>query len=421
MKLRSYLSKLFLVSLLLISVSSCKKETDEEINNDVQYEYVTPANDTGLFNYLRKDVKDLLFKANTGETLDDNQLKLFNARLYQGSAFDINGNLINFADFNNKDIVFEVVSIYCSHCKVQISKYNESIIEQNPNIQFIQFFAEGDGEAIRNFYKDCNTEIDENVIIIPADKDVLDYILKIGVNLTPSILCFRDGYLTFPRVGFTTSTAFNCFYDIAFANAFDASNLVDENNNSIFKNRRTNEDVKNDLKQEDILKLQELDNDGNTENITYSLIGQTLDYTDLFDSEDPTLPTVDFTKYQNENVAIFYLYMTDLKDTDVGVLKMVNKIISSHPEISFINVIVDEDLSSYSKYISYGIELKGETVSGKSSLPKDFSKIYAYNYPTVTFVEKGTFTGAYSSCSDIKGFDSALELFIGENSIAHIN
>lgn len=415
MKSRSYLNKIVVVVSVLISLCGCNKQEVE----DIEYQYTEPCNDTNLFSYLKTDVKEKLFNINSGSTLSDGQLKMLNVELYDGAVEDINGNEIDFNQLKDKKIVLEIVSIHCNHCKTQVSKYNPEIIKNHPELTFIQFFAEGNKDEIKTFYQDNNVTLDDSVTVIPSDEEFLDYILEIGVTLTPTLLCFVDGKITWPEVGFTTSIAFNHFYDTAFNNLFNVDELVDEKGNSIFENRRTKEDVKNDLSEEDVNRLIELDNDGCTEELTYSIIGQTLNYSDLY--IDNTGEIVDYSEYQDKNVVIFYIYLTGLQDTDKECLKLINKIINKYKDIEFINVIVDEELSTYQKYLSYHYDLLGKTVSEDSSLPKDFSKIGTYNYPTAIFVEKGTYVGTYSSVSDVDGFNDALNLFIGENSIAHLN
>ncbi|GEM_PF-3248586 len=411
------LSKLFIILILLISLGGCKEKEAET----GEYEYIAPANDSNLFSYLNKDAKELLFVANSGESLSDAQMDLFQSKITDLTVEDINGNMVTLSDYDDCKLVFEIVQVGCSHCKLQITQYNETIISGHPELTFIQFFATGDRDSIINFYAENGLAIPENVVVLLPNDDLLEYVLNIGVEYAPTLLCFDDGLVTWAAEGVASPSEFDRFYSVAFERTFNFANLTDEEGNSLFIDRRSPEDVKNDLSDYNVAQIELLDNDGVTPELCYELIGQNCDYSKVFTATLSSEPSISYDGYEEKDVALLYLYMTGLEDTDRNCLDTVNKIIAKNPDLSFIAMIIDEDVSSYAKYLQYGIKLDCPVISSESTMPQDFSKIGAYNFPTVVFIEKGTMTGAYSSYSDSGDFSKAKELFIGEKSVAHLD
>lgn len=418
MKLKNYLNRIVIL-FLIVCLCSCSKN-DIEVST---HKYIEPVNDKNFFSRLNEETKDILFNANTGNILNDGQLKLFNKELPNLVVKDIDGNDVDFNDYINSNIVLEVVSKNCTHCKEQIRENNSDIIENHNELTFIQYFVEGNREEILEVYRNENAPIEDSVIIIPECEDFLNYLLDVGVELTPALICYSKGKITWPQVGPTTLSMFNRFYDVAFSDVYNDVKFIDNDGNSIFDNNRSVDDVRNDLSEENIKLLEDLDEDGFTVSETLSIIGNTIDFSNCAVAMDNSVPVVDdFSIYNDKNVVLFYLYMSDFKNLDLDHINLLSRIVKENSDIEFITIVIDEDSSStsYSVYKKYNKDIGGLVVSSKSNLPKDTSKIEVSNFPSAIFIEKGTFVGAFSGLSDIKGFNNAKKLFFGENSIAYL-
>jgi len=406
-----FLNRILCISIILCLLG-CSNNDDEKVNN---YEYIEPCTGS-LFSLLNSSLKNELYEANTGEAIEDEILEVIGNELIDIEFDDINGITYNLKDFNGK-LLIENFQKSCNHCKKQISDYNDSIIENHNELTYIYFFPINTTEDIKEMYSDLSKDFRDDIIYVSKNDVLYDYLKTLNLNMTPSMYCFLDSTLTFVHNGYCTPSVFDRFYDYAFINPINKKDLVDDNNESVFCEKRTTDDVLADLSIDSTNKLDKIDNDYYSTPMTLEIMSHSVDFSDLFISDKYT-EIYNYEPYEDKDLVLFYIdYYKDAdNDEDINLL---NKIIKEHSELSFIGVIIEDDYSTIDGYENGKHKINCPVVSVSGNIPKSFSIINAENYPVAIFIEKGVMTGAYSNILNTRKFNEALEIFIGESSIAH--
>ena len=401
---------LIILSILCLFACSNKQETpDNENDSDTNTtSYIEPVSETDIFSYLNDDTKNLLYKANGNENVGTEFLQILGKNIPDVTLTDYNGNSIDLSSLNGK-VVIEVVATYCSHCKEQSKTNNVALANALGDVTFVQYFANGDKEMIDAFYTEVGESIPDNIIVVPKNEELSNMLEKqYSLSATPTFYFFNEGSLTWAKIGQTTVDDLSLFSDIAFNNALDLNNLVDDNGTSIFDYVRDQSDVKNDLSNENYLKLADLDNDGDTILMTLNNMGKMFDFTDQLENESDFTSEVNFLDYTNSELMIVYVYNYDQNAVD-----LINEYYKENSDVSLIVLNAsDEDNDVLAN------QLEPKMVSIMNQIPAILNDYSFSSYPSCIFVQDETITGIYSNIESVESLKNAKDIFLGENSIA---
>lgn len=396
---------------MIFLVFGCKPK-EETVKDEI--EYVDPVKDIFIFSALDSATQYRIRKANGNKDYANYQCKMLYKDVYEKELHDINGNPINLKDHDK--LIVEVVSADCAHCKKQI-EYIDDFLDYFDGT-FIQYFNVGDKNEIIEFYGDI--EIPEDLIIISRDEELKDYMLQdLGLKKYPSMLGYCEGKVSFMIDGETDIIGFREFCTLAFDDRLNENDFIDRDGNDLLSINRTVDDVKNDLSIENQNKVKELDNDGYSEELTYQLMSQKVDFSRMSNKKsDIYINEIDdFTVYEDKELVLLYTFLRDNSQTDR--VDFINTLITDNPDLSFIVVLIEGPESSSAALNNMKIKFKCPAVSTLGYIPEDFFRFSIAAYPTAVFVNKGTFTGAYSNIKNTQTFKKAAAIFLGEGCVAY--
>lgn len=377
----------------------------------VQKEYIDPAMDIFIFGELDETSQSLIKKANGNNDFNNFQFKMLNKAVYAEDLIDINGNTINLKDYDK--FVLEIVSAKCIHCQRFVENHIESML--NHNVQIIQYFNLGTNDEIYEFYKDIGMTIPENLIVIAESEELDNYIEEeLKIESYPSLVSYLDGLVSFNACNDLNDDELESYFELSFDNII----TNDDHINELIKASRSIDDVENSICEDNLDKINKLDNDGNTLDYTLKIIGTKLDFDDISNKKSSVYinEIESFEEYKNEDLVLIYTYLSNAQD--VTKVNYINKLIDSNDTVEYIVVLIEGMESSSNIYKEMDVKFHSKVVSVLGYIPDDFFTLGMRNYPVALFVEKGTFTGAYSNINSIDNFNKAIDMFIGENSIA---
>ena len=399
-----------LIILLFILLVSC--DSKQVINEEKQY--IDPINDLYIFDELNTNNQELINLATGNKEYRNEQFKMLYKDIYCKDIVDIFGNKYNLSKYDN--LVFEVVSVECEHCKNFIKEHSNNLLSHG--IQVVQYFNVGNKDEIINFYNDMDMEIPNNIIVVEKNDDLYSYVKDyIRIVKYPSLISYKNGKVSFMVDGEKNDSNLNAFYNISFINPLTIEDLSNEDGNSYIEICRNENDVLNSLSDDNLSKLKSLDNDDNTVSYTSKLIGSKVDYDNMSGHKDSTYISdiEDYSYYKDKNVVLLFTYLNDA--SEIEKINEINNIIAMNDNLEYIVVLVEGMESSSNIYRSMPIKFNCKVVSVLGYIPNDFFKLGIKNYPTAFFIESGTYTGAYSNIEKDR-FNEAIDLFIGDNSIA---
>ena len=411
------LKKIILFSTISILLLSCTKQGVPDIPvAEEKEEYIDPVKDVFIFGEIEADLRQKLKTANCHGDMNNYQFAMLGKDVYDGELTDIDGNAINLKDL--EAFYLEIVSVNCSHCKKQLHVM-DSLIE-GEELPFIQYFNVGTKEEILEMYDSEGVELSEKMIIIAEDEGMKAYTKKmLKMKSYPTLLTCKEGKITFDAVGELDQESIEQVRHFGFSDVLDAHELKDQDGNELLSLNRSIDDLKDDLSDENIVKIEVLDNDDYTADLTFRLMGKKLDFEAISNprSEVYLNEIDDFTVYENEELVLLYTYLRDNSETDK--VEFINELIASDPDVKYIVVLVEGLESSSAALKNMKIRFNCPVVSVLGRMPDDFFGFGLVNYPTAVFVEKGVFSGAYSNIPDKEKFAEAIGVFLKDGCIAY--
>lgn len=408
------------IALLMVMLSACatidtgdKEKTDEV---ELDESYIEPLRDVFLFDELSDDVRTRIKDANLGNPLSNAQIKMLGMDAYNKPLKTIDGIDISLKNYDR--IIMEVVSVECSHCKKQVKETLDELSALD-DCQIIQYFDKGDRNEIMAFYDELEMKAPEDAIIISRDDGLHAYLKDdIKIDRYPCTIAFLDGKISFSIFGEYGKEDVSKLYDISFENILKKEELADKSGTDVRLLERTMDDVKRSFSVSNRNRLNALDNDLYSDQLTYQCIGTKLDFSKLMNENERNYISEieDFGYYADKELALIYTYFNDESETDK--VEYINSLIDSNPSIEYVVVLIEGFDSSSVAYENMDIKLHCKTVSTLGRIPEDFFRYGLVAYPTAMFVQKGTFTGAYSNIESVEKFNEAIDMFLGEDSIA---
>ena len=319
--------------------------------------------------------------------LEENDLKALDVDLNSLSDYlvDTSGESISL-----EGITFiEVVATWCTYCKDQAKVNNPILIKENSDYTFIQLFTEQE-ESIEDYYKELETEIpsNDNFHIVEKNDELVNAIdEKIDLEYFPTNLVLVDGVVKLMfsgECGSDVMTLIKKYLKDPVENVQLTEIIV-----------RNSENVKADIGEENVAKLQALEDEGNyaTVDVAINNMGKSI----------ANIPYVN-------PVVLFVNYFENTEFNDlVKVFKEKN------PDVDVIlwtqDVENEEELPTLENVTQYTSDTIPESI--RDGLTGEV-------LPVAFYFENGVCTGAISSPSALSTLNEGLELFIGENSIARI-
>ncbi|MCR4633682.1 MAG: hypothetical protein K5648_06100 [Erysipelotrichaceae bacterium] len=419
MNKRSY-KKLTLLLAALFLVSCAAKDVpvipEEEVPADiVSDDFIAPVNDVFLFSKLDEDLQKRIKTANCDADYENYQFKMLGKDVCEEKFTDINGNQVDFKHLGT--FYLEVVSVECSHCKKQLAVIEDLVSGQDR--PFLQYFNVGEKDEILSFYEEQDVSMSSEITVLSHD-DVLEEYLrhKVGIKKYPTLLCFAEGKLCFSSVGEVDEEAFEMIESLCFEEPVDIASLKDEGGELLIDASRSSEDVWNDLSKENQEKIESLDNDDYTKDLTLKLMGKRVDFSRVVPGQgDMYYSQVDdFKHYEKEDLILLYTYLRDNSETDK--VAFINELIDLNDGNRYIVVLVEGLESSSVALRNMDAVFHCPVVSVLGRMPEQFFDFGLVGYPTAVFIDHGVFTGAYSNIEDKEKFALSKLMFLSGDSIA---
>jgi thiol-disulfide isomerase/thioredoxin len=396
---------------LILCLWGCQKQIPEE--TVCEEEYIDPLKDVFIFDELDDSLKEKIKKANCNNDYKNYQFEMLGKGLPDQVLTDIIGNEV---DLKSKDRFYlEVVSVECSHCRKQLGVIADLV--KDSDIPFIQYFNVGNKEEILDLYADQNIEIPEKLTVISEEESMKDYVKnELGLRQYPTLIAFDKGKAVFTVTGEIDEESFEAIEEISYKDPLDMD-LIQEKR----KLNRSVEDLIGDLSEENIAKLEALDHDDYSRELTYQLMGKKLDFNEISNrkSEVYINQIDDFSVYEDKKPVLIYTYLRDNSEAEKEKVKFINELISGNDDVEFIVVLIEGMESSSAALKNMDIGFGCPVVSVLGRMPDDFFRFGLIAYPTAVFVDKGTFTGAYSDIESKEKLAEAIDLFLSDESIAY--
>jgi len=401
------IKKILLIILLLLS--SCTQSKEDNL------EFIDPVQDVFIFSRLNDETKNRIKKANSNKEYQNYQFATHGKEVFSESLVDINNKQINLNEYKN--LAIEIVSVTCSHCKNQIHLINDFVSKFDG--AFIQYFDVGSKQEVLDLYTSENVEIPDNLIIITRDDRMHDYILNdLKLQMYPTLLCFKNGRISFCTDGELTIESYENVLDIGFVNTLSEQDYFDDQGNNVLNLNRSIEDVKESLSKQNQTRINNLDNDSYTSELTYRLMGRHVDLTNVSNTSSSLYinEVKDFSEFQDSQLVLIYTSLKNEND-----INFINELISSNKDVEYL-VLLSEGMDSSSNLLkTMSTSFNCPVASMLSSIPEDFNSFEVSNYPTAIFVNNSTFTGAYSNIESKEKFLEAIDMFLGKDCIAYKN
>ena len=415
------LKKISLLVLCLLLVACADKQPEQEPIDDPVIEesiFIEPIRDVFLFDELdakiRQDWLDIIRESTTASNY---HLEMMFTDIYDGDVDDIYGNTVNLSDY--KQLVFCFISTDCPHCKKEIDTYLTDIVNEYADVQFVLYFGKGDVDEIKELFNSLGVGMPDNAIIISENNELFNYVkYDLAALMYPTFVFFKNGKVSFDMDGELSLEQYRKAYDFAFVNTLNETDFINEDGINIFDLNRTVDDVKNSLSKQNQERIDYLDDKiyTYTSYLTYRMMGDKLDFSRMLEGSSQYISEINnYYPYQDSELVLFYVALSD-KD-DVESVEFINSLMSDKSK-EYIVVFYEGFDSSSHIYQQMDVKFNCPVVSILGYMPKDFYKYAVSDYPSAIFVNKGTFTGAYSVIEDADKFAYALDTFLGENCIA---
>lgn len=400
------IKKIFIIICILL-LSSCAKEDVEEYIQVEELDFIEPIRSIYLFDEISDELKTELRYCN-GSAYKNYQFKMLGKDIYDDVLLDIYDNEVDLSKYDN--VVFEVVSTKCEHCKKMILDNLKQML--NYDCKIIQYFDIGDKKDIEEFYKDIGIEIDDDMTIICHNDKLRDYIKDyLKMETYPTLIAYKDHKVSFNVAGQISIDQFDKFYELAFVEPIN----IDEN---IINLDRTTNDIENELSKDNLDKLKKLDNDQYTYDLSLKIMGKKIDYENISNSDSSVFinEVEDYKEFINEDLIVFYTYLKDNSETNK--VDFINNLIENNSSYNYLILLNEGIDKSSNAYRNMNVKFKARASSMSSNVPDNLLENGMANYPTAVFIKKGVFTGAYSNVENDEQFKKAIDLFLSDNSIA---
>ena len=331
---------------------------------------------------------------------------------------DINGNTLSGEDLIGKQVVYEVVANWCHYCQQFSSDYMKTVIEQNPDITFVQLFAEGGVDEVKEFYKTVGKDYTKmNAFVIPASETVSQLTSTFEINSYPSfIFVDEEGKIAWKNSGLVTEEDFAKLKELAYGDVKVIDGLKEGVTSDYLT--RNEEDVKADLTDEALTRVDELYAEYPEATMTvYSNIGKIIHPDVIYTMKGEK---VEWNDLADKKIVYNFISATNEDETLKNTFTNLSAIAANNPGYTFVNVILQYDSTTPTEFIQVnGYDLPGYTIDATySSTPTALYDLGIYYVPTFVFTEPGGYVaGAIIGEVTDEYFKKAVNEFYGDNAI----
>lgn len=406
--------KKIILLLIILCLFGCQKETTDEIIN-IEGKYIEPINEVSYYESLKSETRnkigDLYEKAP-----QNNIMKMFKKEFCELTLRDYYGNTIDFSKLKNTCFVMEISQKVCDHCQKEIPLM-ETILEKT-DVKIYQYFANASNEEIDEFYSKSSHQIPSGLTILPEDDEMSDYITELGVDSTPTFLFVNNGVIEFACIGELAYPRFASALRFIKSNPLAKEDFVNSEGVDVFSLGRDYDSVLDDLSIQSKDKLALVDE---AEELTVNVIGKYVEFFNVYElGEEAPLYTVNFTKYVNKPLIVFYL--ANINDNLENDISIINEFKNNHKDINMVAILMDnKDLSTSLPYRDLDTKLNIDVVSSNAEVVVSLLDTDVYEYPAALFIQDNTFQGGLHTIQDVDNLERAFNIFLGEDSIALVS
>lgn len=361
---------------------------------DVYGQDITPA--MNMLKIAGNEIKDL--SMDTITVTNDYQVK--------------EGKTLSFDNLKGKKYVVEIVADWCEYCKQMQKEHFKEIKKQNDDITFIQLFAQGDKNAVQEFYKSSGvvTDID---YILPEQAATNDILQKFNVSSFPTFLFFDEqSKLSWEHTGMVNNDAFKQLKSKAYGDEkiYDSFKTGEIDFDKI---NRSYEDVFADLNDEAIEKIKSVENDEEKQMALYANLNKKFIDVSLTDIKGNKIKLSDF----KDKEIVFEILNVD-EDNYPGSLtstKNLNNFKEKHKDIIYMQFWLPLENKSAEQYLKdANLESKADYVfefNSENNVP-ELGNLEIYSFPTQIYINNdfkiaGVTEGAITSAR----FEKAVDVF----------
>lgn len=393
----------------MLCLVACENKNEEE-----EIEYIEPINNIVIFDELVPDVRVRILKASNNNKPSNEDFKMIGKTLYQKELVDINGNTIKLTDYDN--LLVDVISINCGKCRQQLLDVNKLISDEYTTVLF---FDVGTKEEILSLFEELDMEIPEDLIIISENRYLKKYIVdELNIYKYPTMICFKNQKVTFDNSGYLDEDSYEYLIDLGFINPLSEKDFLNNDGINAINLNRTIDDLRSDLSKDNLDRLNKLDNDDYTVELTCQLMSKDLDFDDLQECNSNIYinEVEDFSYYKDKKLVIFYTDLKNVNDTEK--IDFFNSLMAND-EYEYLMVLIEGLESASDVYKSIDSKFNCPVVSNLSSRPIGFFDFGLASYQTAVFVDRGKYVGAYSNIKNLECFNEALKMFLSDECIAY--
>ena len=222
--------------------------------------YVEPAMDANSIDYL-----------SYLDSKSRSKLEKLDVYFDESNIFALNQDLSELEDAGldlSGTVLLEVVATWCGHCQIQAKENNNLIAEKYSDVKVIQYFMSMD-DSVENFYKNLGMKVPTDVEIVETDEKIDKVLSKVNVQYFPTLIMLQDGIVKLMFSGECDLKTFDSIMEYM-------NDPISKDVNITAKGTRTIEDVKADIGEKAVAKLQEIEDAGNyaTVNVALSNMGK---------------------------------------------------------------------------------------------------------------------------------------------------
>ncbi len=323
--------------------------------------------------------------------------------------FDLNGNKINTDDLRNKRVIYEFAASYCSHCQHVSGKVLETIIEENPDVMFIQIFINGNADSVAEFYEAINKEIPDGLHVVPRSNDVISLVEGLGLEYLPSLI-FQDefGKICWYHQGSTDIPEMRRAFDKAFGQT-KIYDLLQDGKSSKEDFILTYQDVKAHLDEESVSAIKEVFHGDEID--FYGNLGNSFYMDPIKSLSNESIPTSHFLDKKTVYIITFADQENEMKTND---LEHYATLSETYTDTEFVFVFKkSSDTQNLVEYYDLVKDKIGIAYSKEDSV--SLNDIYISSAPLYIFVdENNRICGSWLNQGSFDDFDQAYQLFYSD-------
>ena len=414
--------KILSLSLAAIMLCGCgaqgivneNSEARETQNNIV--EPVRTENLLDVFNAEAKDIISSIYKDDPPEVLINvgREIPDIDGKKYKGETVNLNS-------FKGKNTVIEFIGHWCEYCQDMRRNYMDQIIEQNPDVTFVECFIDGaekdtikendqevEADTIEKFYEEAGVS-PSTEIIIEESEEIHKYAFEeLGAEYLPTFIFIDEaGKISWVHEGELHPEQFESIRPFAFDKPARLYEMTIEGYPEPWKYKRTWEDVRNDLSEEIVESINKLNDSEDAQASCYSNILVAFD-------PNEEKPDINGNLLDMKSLTGMSIY-TFFSEYDEDIEKEIDEINALFDEgnQNIITVIIEDKNIEISEFLeTLSVYPKGYVFSA-GDLPTSLYSLHLNDVPTSIFIneDENMVTGSITGPITYHRLKTAVDVF----------